>query len=548
MDSKVPQVSVIVPTYNRERLLRLTLESLARQSLPSDTFEVIVVDDGSSDGSADVTAEFADRLDVTYLFQEDQGYRVAAARNLGLAHASGEVSVFVDSGVLLHSGALAAHLASHTSSPVPVAVCGYVFCFNEDNEDGAVMERAIDYANPDATMEELRSEGRWLDIREEWYEKYGDDFADLPAPWLVYWTCNVSARTERLREVGGFDENYRAWGAEDVDLSYRLHRAGDRFVLNRDAAAIHVPHPKSYTENMRSAAANYRYFGEKYDTPITRLVPDNHFFLINDLIREGGLPSCADHLAAQDPDAGLVLVFSPHPDDETIACGGTIARRTAAGHRVGIVWATDGSRSHSAVLGMDTDPTPEELAVIRAGEARNAARVLGVADEDVHLLGFTDTLLAESVDDCREAVRKVLASYPEVSEVYLPHDVKELNADHRLTGEIVLGCLADLGLTPAVFKYVVWDERTEAEFVFVNRNEPVAVAERAPERITARDIAPQLTVKRAAMAEHRTQVTLYAPGQQRTVVPPEFLERVTTRPLEEFWVAADAYPMPAPRS
>lgn len=496
---------------------------------------MLVADDGSSDDSAEVAAEFGQRLRLSYLRQEDEGYRVAAARNLGLAHAQAPVTVFVDSGVILHSGALAAHLDSHRDPAGPVAVCGYVYCFNEDNEDGALIERAIDYADPDATMADLAGRGRWLDIREEFYAKYGDDFAGLPAPWLVWWTCNVSARTDRLRAVGGFDEAYRAWGAEDIDLSYRLHRTGARFVLNRAAAAIHVPHPKSYSENMRAVAANYRYFAEKFDTPITRLVPDNHFFEINDIVAERRLPSCPEYLASADPEAGSVLVFAPHPDDDVIACGGTIARRTACGRRVGIVYSTDGSRSHSAVLGMDT-PTPEELTVIREGEARAAARRLGVDDADLRFLGFTDTALADSLPDFRAQVLKLLAENREVAEVYLPHDVKELNADHRLTGEIVLDCLATLGMTPRIHKYVVWDERTEAEFVFVNRNEP-APERRTDERLLVRDIAPQLPVKRTALQEHRTQVDLYAPGQTRTVVPPEFVERVCERDIEEFWVA-----------
>ncbi|MEU6808271.1 glycosyltransferase [Streptomyces sp. NPDC046831] len=535
MEKTAPLCSVVVPTYNRERLLRLTLESLARQTLPADAFEVLVADDGSADGSAAVAAEFEQRLRLRYLYQEDQGYRVAAARNLGLAHASAPVTVFVDSGVILHSGALAAHVDSHRDTDGPVAVCGYVYCFNEDNEDGALIERAIDYADPDATMAELARQGRWLDIREEFYAKYTDDIAGLPAPWLVWWTCNVSARTEQLRAVGGFDEAYRSWGAEDVDLSYRLHRDGARFVLNRAASAIHVPHPKSYSENMRAVAGNYRYFAEKYDTPITRLVPDHHFFEINDLIAERRLPSCPDHLRTPDPEAGSVLVFAPHPDDDVIACGGTIARRTAQGARVGIVFSTDGSRSHSAVLGMDT-PTPEELTVIRKGEAEAAARRLGVDAAALRFLGFTDTALADALPDFRTGILKVLAENREVAEVYLPHDVKELNADHRLTGEVVLECLQTLGMTPKIHKYVVWDEQTEAEFVFVNRNEPDP-ERTAPERLLARDIAPQLPAKRAALREHRTQVTLYAPGQQRTVVPPAFVERVCEREVEEFWVA-----------
>jgi len=138
-------------------------------------------------------------------------------------------------------------------------------------------------------MDSLRDQGRWLDIREEFYDKYGDDFGDLPAPWLMFWTCNVSAPLEQVRAVGGFDEAYRSWGVEDVDLSYRLHHAGVRFVLNRDACAIHVPHPKSYHDNMVSAAGNYRHFAAKYDTPTAHLLVDNHFFVINDIIRERNL-------------------------------------------------------------------------------------------------------------------------------------------------------------------------------------------------------------------------------------------------------------------
>ena len=97
--------TVIVPTYNRRRLLELTLDSLAGQDLPRDRFEVLVVDDGSSDDTADVVREFEDRLDLRYFYQPDEGYRVARARNVGIRHARGEICVFVDSGVLLHSGA-----------------------------------------------------------------------------------------------------------------------------------------------------------------------------------------------------------------------------------------------------------------------------------------------------------------------------------------------------------------------------------------------------------------------------------------------------------
>lgn len=57
----------------------------------------------------------------------------------------------------------------------------------------------------------------------------------LPAPWRRFWTCNASAQTSQVRAVDGFDEAGNSWGAEDIDLGYRLHRNGARFVLRREA-------------------------------------------------------------------------------------------------------------------------------------------------------------------------------------------------------------------------------------------------------------------------------------------------------------------------
>ncbi|MET8543715.1 PIG-L deacetylase family protein [Kitasatospora sp. NPDC004799] len=234
-----------------------------------------------------------------------------------------------------------------------------------------------------------------------------------------------------------------------------------------------------------------------------------------------------------------VLVFAPHPDDEVIACGGTIAGLAAEGARVRIVFATDGAMSHSAVLGIHQDPTPAELRLIRRREARAAARVLGLAEDAVEFLDFPDTALADHLEPFRARVLDVLRGHPGVAEVYLPHEVRELNADHRLTGETVLACLAELGLTPAVRRYVVWDERTEEEFAFVNRNPPSATAGTSERRVAV-DITEQLPRKRAALREHRTQVELFAPGQTRPVVPEPFQERILTSPVEEFWITEPA--------
>jgi len=305
--SPAPACSVLIPTYNRAELLRRTLDSLVRQDLPRSEFEVLVIDDGSSDHTAELARGYADRLELRYFFQPDEGWRVAQARNVGLAAAAGAVCVMVDSGVLLHSGCLRAHLDSHRQADGPVAVVGYAYGFGTDGAEAAEMIATLDRPgtadDPDAAIELLRRTGRWADVRELFYAKYADDFAALPAPWIVYWTCNVSAPTDRLRAVGGFDEQIRSWGGEDLELGYRLHLDGVRFLLNRAAASIHYPHGSSLAERMVGARAVHRYVATKHGTPVMRMLPmlggALNFLTFNDVIAARGLPECREYLRQQ---------------------------------------------------------------------------------------------------------------------------------------------------------------------------------------------------------------------------------------------------------
>ncbi|MDG9672840.1 glycosyltransferase [Micromonospora sp. DH14] len=280
------KLSVVIPTYNRSDILQLTLESLVRQDLDHDDYEVLVVDDGSSDDTADVVKKYMDQMNLRYFFQEDEGYRAAGARNVGISHAEGEITVFMDAGVMAHSSLLRVHLATHEAYSEPIALCGYVFGYSLNNENADEVLADLDVNDVDGTIEQWREKGLHPDIREDFFIREGDDFSAAPAPWLMYWTFNSSVRTEQLRRVGMFDDAFRAWGGEDVDLGYRLHRDGARMFLNRDAVSLHWPHARD--GEGADAVANYQYMARKYDTPITRLldiVPTINFFVINDVIR-----------------------------------------------------------------------------------------------------------------------------------------------------------------------------------------------------------------------------------------------------------------------
>src|SRR5262252_8456016 len=111
--SAIPRASVVIPTYNRQDSLRKTLETMTEQDIDAQQFEVIVADDGSSDRSADVALSFAGRLRLKYCFQEDEGFRVAAARNAGARPGAAPPLVFPGPGPPAGPGAVRAHLAAH---------------------------------------------------------------------------------------------------------------------------------------------------------------------------------------------------------------------------------------------------------------------------------------------------------------------------------------------------------------------------------------------------------------------------------------------------
>jgi GT2 family glycosyltransferase len=199
------RLSVVVPTYNRSEVLRVCLASLARQTLSSDQFEVLVVDDGSTDDTESVVGSFRGALPVRYLRQPQNRGR-AAARNRGIREASGDVVVFVDSDVFPVPGFLAAHRSVHLASPRAVGRGPLLLTSHLDDPFG----------KPPLLPD--------------------------PSPAFLD-TANASVRREHLLAAGGFDEEFRHYGWEDADLGLRLRRMGLRRVYDRRALAYHYQPP-----------------------------------------------------------------------------------------------------------------------------------------------------------------------------------------------------------------------------------------------------------------------------------------------------------------
>src|SRR5437667_7247511 len=105
---KVPRISVIIPTFNRAGKLGATLESLAAQTLPTDQYEVVVVDDGSQDATPEICRSFASRMPLNYLHIENSG--ISAAKNTGILASRGRISLSAGDDHLADHPPLAAHL------------------------------------------------------------------------------------------------------------------------------------------------------------------------------------------------------------------------------------------------------------------------------------------------------------------------------------------------------------------------------------------------------------------------------------------------------
>jgi GT2 family glycosyltransferase len=269
-----PQASVVIPTYNRSDKLRKTLETMTEQDLDPSKFEVIIADDGSSDDTADVVKSFAARLRLKYYFQEDKGFRAGAARNGGARLAGAPLLIFVDSGTLAGSGLVSGHLAAHAASGERRAVIGYCYGYDAFREDLWVPD-SFDTLRPAEIVRLCRDNVEFADIRETDYTRFGSDPMKWALPWLFFFTMNCSVPAEDFWAAGGFDEMFRSWGVEDIELGYRLYRNGSTIVLSRDAWTIEAPAERPPVKKLLySLMRNGRLFLGKSREPNIEILAD----------------------------------------------------------------------------------------------------------------------------------------------------------------------------------------------------------------------------------------------------------------------------------
>ncbi len=213
-----PELSVVIPTYNRLEVLSEVLQALEFQHEPP-SFEVVVVDDGSSDGTGDWLRSRPFRMPLRTIVQENHG--PAAARNTGVAAASGRWVAFLGDDTVPSPGWLAAHREAHRrrGDDPHQAVIGYTGWHRRMR------------LNP------------FLRYINEYGLQFGyaliQDKEDVPFNFL--YTSNLSLpRDLLLAEPFDLRFPYAAW--EDIELAYRLKRRGLRLAYEPAATVAH-DHP-----------------------------------------------------------------------------------------------------------------------------------------------------------------------------------------------------------------------------------------------------------------------------------------------------------------
>jgi len=212
-----------------------------------------------------------------------------------------------------------------------------------------------------------------------------------------------------------------------------------------------------------------------------------------------------------------IIVFAPHPDDETLACGGIIAKRLNDGYDVSIVFLTDG-RNALSDLGVFSQPTPLELKEIRKEETRRATKILGLSEGNLIFLDMEDGRLEECEEIVSEKIAEILKE-KRPKEIYFPQR-KEYNVDHKTTNRLVRKVISQLHYRPHAYEYLIaWS----IPFNVFARVQPKCLSDLILSKllhfdIVHVDISKFIDVKKAAIMEYQSQLKRISSKQKKPVM------------------------------
>jgi glycosyltransferase involved in cell wall biosynthesis len=381
------RVSVVVPTRNRKEKLLRSLDALTRQSILPQEFEVIVVDDGSTDGTGDAVAAVDFPFALSYYRQDAAG--PGAARNLAIAKAAGEFVLFIGDDILADTRLLEEHLLAHAAKPAPgVAVLGHI-----DWPDTMPRNAVMEYVCGDAALQfgySLIPTMSWLDHP-------------------FFYTSNISVKRQFLLDAADagirFDSDFRRAAFEDSEFAARLMPRGLEIRYAERARAFH-DHPM----DLDSFAARELAVGEMA-VVFYRKHPANRALQVRWL---AGLNRPVDELRAEPDFLRRLEAFDAQSDTLLRALAGSLEELLAIAPRLGgearSTMAADQLRPALAnVLRVIFDvqrtrgkvrewfSTVDDPAKIRAAETLSSVRrKIELLDRDAHQAGLLAPLDAQA--------------------------------------------------------------------------------------------------------------------------------------------------------
>lgn len=209
-------VSVIVPAYNSQAYISKCIETLLAQTYRHENYEVIVVDDGSTDETADIIKNYP----VRYIYQKNQG--PAAARNNGVKEAKGDMILFTDSDCVPTQNWIEEMVRPFKTQDIAAVKGAYL----------------TDQKEVIARLAQVEFEERFEMLK----KAESIDMVD---------TYSAGFRREIFLQMGGFDKTFPVANNEDTDLSYRMSKHGFKMAFNPDAVVHHLKHPDSIKKYAR---------------------------------------------------------------------------------------------------------------------------------------------------------------------------------------------------------------------------------------------------------------------------------------------------------
>jgi glycosyltransferase involved in cell wall biosynthesis len=231
MQASQPTFSIIIPTYNRADLIRETLDSVFAQDFTD--FEVIVVDDGSTDNTAEIIGSYGARIRTFRQANSGPG----AARNLGVSAARGRYVAFLDSDDLWFSWTLQTYWQVTQQFGEPAVVMGAAYYWTSRDELNSIASEALEV------------------------EAFKDYLATSSTNFLRT-ACSIIVKTSDFKSVGGFAAN--RINSEDHDLLYRLGVSGQFILIKHPAVLAYRQHPGSQSQDLSDENLGQSYDGLLY--------------------------------------------------------------------------------------------------------------------------------------------------------------------------------------------------------------------------------------------------------------------------------------------